>query len=152
MRYPSNANWKVWNRISRICRVLVFLPLICVLFTACDISCNGIDNCNSGGVSTPTDQGISIQYQDLGTWTYWHEDGSYPQPPSNGVIVAYGDIQNDGACHIKMFFSGDTVANLGNGTFELVELTGGDSNAFLQYVKDTIQPPLQSANISCPII
>ncbi|HLJ35364.1 MAG TPA: hypothetical protein VKU38_17045 [Ktedonobacteraceae bacterium] len=157
MRYLSNVNWKAWNRISRIWLAVVFLPLICVLFTACDINCNGINNCNSGGSGTPTGgnptgQGISIQYQDLGTWTYWHEDGSYPQPPPDGVIVAYGDIQNDGNCHIKMFFSGDTVANLGNGTFELVELTGGDSNAFLQYVKDTIQPPLQSANISCPII
>lgn len=156
MRHQSNANLKAWNRISRICIMIMFLPLICVLFTACDFNCNGVDNCNGGTPDTPTganptSQGISIQYTDLGTWNYWHQDGPYPQPPSDGVIVAYGDIQNDGSCHIKMFFSGDTVANLGNGTFELVELTGGDSNAFLQYVKSTIQPPLQSANLSCPI-
>jgi hypothetical protein len=129
-------------------------------------SCNGVNNCNNyskpangspqSSFSQPTSppmQVIQIQYKNLGVWTYWHADGPYPQPPAaNGAIVAHGDILDDSGCRIRIFYSGDLVTNLGHGSFRLVELTGGDRNAILQYVRDNIQPPLQSAYGSCPII
>lgn len=156
MRYYSSPNLKAWNRVSRIGIVVVLLFLACVLFTACD--CNGVNNCNGSGTTgtstggNPTIPVVQIQYKNLGTWNYWHADGPYPQPPANGAIVAYGDIQNDASCNMKIFYSGDTVANLGHGTFRLVQLTGGDANTILQYVKDSIQPSLKAAYTSCPII
>lgn len=104
--------------------------------------------------STPAPAQTGIQSTNLGYWNYPHTDGPYPQPSANGAIVAQGDIQNDGQCHIKIFYSGDTVANLGSGGFQLIQLTGGggDRNAIVQYVTSNIQPGLQSAHGSCPII
>jgi len=104
---------------------------------------------------TPSPTGTSIVRKDLGLQQYWHEDGPYPQPPDkNGAIVAHGDIRDDGSCHIKIFYSGDTVENLGHGTFRLVQLTvigaatGGYKKAIYQYVVDNIQSQLGD----CPII
>lgn len=99
---------------------------------------------------TPTTlQSETIHYKNLGVWQYWHTDGPYPQPPAtNGAIVAHGDIQNDSNCHIKIFYSGDTVGNLGNGSFRLVQLTGGNRQAIHDYVVANIQSQLGD----CPII
>jgi len=63
----------------------------------------------------------------LGRWIYG--EARSPMPPPAGdhqLILAHGDIDNSGTCHIKRFGSGERVMDLGDGSFELWRFTGSD--------------------------
>ena len=104
-------------------------------------SCNGVNNCNnnyytnpgngsqSGGgnqSSSPNNQQCSsFNREDLGLWVYNGNRPPFPPPPGEcQVIVAHGDINDSGTCHIRVFHTGEPIGNLGNGTFRLVRITG----------------------------
>ncbi len=61
----------------------------------------------------------------LGTWEYQKPRPPMPNPAGQGqVIVAHGDIDNSGTCHLKVFGTGESVQGLGDGTFQLWLVSG----------------------------
>src|SRR5436190_23894856 len=64
--------------------------------------------------STPPDGGVStgscssFSREDLGLWEYQRNRPAFPPAPGDcQVIVAHGDINDSGTCHIKVFHTGE---------------------------------------------
>jgi len=76
--------------------------------------------------SQPPIPGTSSAHQQLlGLWEYQQQRPPMPPPAgANQAILAHGDIDNSGTCHIKVFNSGEVIQGLGEGTFKLILLTG----------------------------
>jgi hypothetical protein len=73
-----------------------------------------------------------------------------PEPASPGqVILAHGDIDNSGTCHIKVLGSGEKVQGLGNGTFRLVRIIGTPDQIEVK-VKEIQEIAARGAGGSCP--
>ena len=67
----------------------------------------------------------TVSIEVLGVWEYEGHRPPFPAPAnSEQVIVAHGDIDDSGTCHIKEFGPGEPIRGLGNGTFKLVRITG----------------------------
>ncbi|HMQ32809.1 MAG TPA: hypothetical protein PKD53_18915 [Chloroflexaceae bacterium] len=65
------------------------------------------------------------QQQLLGVWEYQQVRPPMPAPAGvHQAIVAHGDIDNSGTCHLRVFYTGEAVQGLGEGTFKLILLTG----------------------------
>ncbi len=77
---------------------------------------------------------------------------SPPQPEApdpNQVIVAHGDIDSSGSCHIKVFEAGENVVNLGRGTYRLVRLTG-NADQINQAITSIQAGAASDAGMTCP--
>ena len=75
-----------------------------------------------------------------------------PTPVGPGqVIVANGDIDNSGTCHIKVFGPRKPVQGLGEGTFELWLFSGTDEQIKVA-VTETQRGAATHAGGSCPIL
>lgn len=81
---------------------------------------------SSSSPTMPTPIVISGARQELiGLWEYQKARAPMPEPAgSNQAIVASGDIDNSGTCHVKVFRSGELVQGLGDGTFQLWRVSG----------------------------
>lgn len=63
--------------------------------------------------------------ENLGVWQYQGTRPPFPPPAGpNQVIVAHGDIDNSGTCHVRVFREGEPIGGLGEGTFRLIRVTG----------------------------
>ena len=75
--------------------------------------------------TTSGSQPTSARKQLIGLWEYHGKRSPMPNPASEGqVIVANGDIDNGGGCHIKVFTAGQKIEGLGDGTFQLWLVVG----------------------------
>jgi hypothetical protein len=67
----------------------------------------------------------TVQKEFIGLWEYGQPRPPMPSPAGlNEVILANGDIDNSGTCHIKVFSSNEIVQGLGEGTFQLWRISG----------------------------
>lgn len=71
----------------------------------------------------------------IGLWEYHKTRAPMPQSAdTNQVIVANGDIDNSGTCHIRVFGPGEPVTGLGEGTFQLWRVSGTSERLSGNYV------------------
>jgi uncharacterized protein YraI len=80
---------------------------------------------HAGGACPFLASTASAIIEEIGLWEYGQERPPMPDPAgADQVVVAHGDIDNSGTCHVKVFGPGETVQGLGEGTFKLVRVSG----------------------------
>lgn len=111
-------------------------------------STQGADNTSSAGSTMP----ILYQTEFLGEWLFQQPRSPMPPPAGSGqIILAHGDIDNSGTCHVKEFGPGEQVAGLGLGSFKLWLITG--DTEYIREVTDQIQRGAAShAGTNCPYL
>lgn len=98
----------------------------------------------------PSTSPSAVRVDFLGLWEYRGSRPPMPKPPDQGqVILANGDIDNSGTCHIKVFGPGEPVQGLGEGTFELRLITGTPEQ-IEALVANTQDGSAKTAGGSCP--
>jgi len=93
---------------------------------------------------------LTATIEELGIWVFNGNRPPMPVAASTGqIILAYGDINDSGTCHIKEFGVGVAVEGLGSGTFKLVRIIGSPQE--IQDAVDHIQNDAASdAGTECP--
>jgi hypothetical protein len=100
----------------------------------------------------PTSEPITNSTVLIGLWEYKKTRAPMPSPASlNQIILANGDINTSGTCHIKAFNPGEQVQGLGEGTFQLW-LISGTSDYINMTLTNIQQGAAADAGGSCPLL